>query len=118
MVVLLRLWKLGRDSSLRVVVRRAEVTRRGAQSRVGKARRATAVAVWSTRGGFCERKEKCKLFNHKCPKCGRLGHSEKYCHGPASQCTATTTEKAKAPVSYDAARRWALCQRQLASSAA
>ena len=36
------------------------------------------------KGGFLEWKEKCKLFDNKFTKCGRLGHSEKYCHRPTS----------------------------------
>ena len=51
------------------------------------------------KGSFLKRKVKCRLFDHKCTKCGILEHSEKYCHGQVSQGTAAATEEVMSPVS-------------------
>ena len=50
------------------------------------------------RGNFYEFKEKCKLFNPMCPKCGKLVHSKMFCHKGTSKGTAVATGEASASV--------------------
>ena len=61
------LWELHREPSLSVAIRKAQVAGRGAQSRVGAAKRATAVAVESTRVAFSKAKRNASSSNTIAP---------------------------------------------------
>ena len=67
----------------------------------------TAVVVLIIR--MASSRKKCKIFNHKCTKCGIPGHSEKYCHKGTPDSMAAATKDALAPALTSLPVRWALC---------
>ena len=54
--------------------------------------------VWVSVVRFMKRKLKCTHFNVKGLRCGKLGHSEKFCHKVTYMGTASTSEEVSAPV--------------------
>ena len=69
------------------------------------------------KGGFLEWKDKCKLLNHKCTKCGRLGHSKGSVTDPSPRALLPQPGRPKLPSLTKLPRRWLLCWQRMASSA-